>query len=89
MSETTITKTQYNELATSTCTPTGGGSSVCTYQYAQKISTTTSTSTEILGNSTTTINASFIADSTLTIFLIITLCTMFGVMMYNITRKIT
>jgi len=33
--------TQYDLLATSTCTPLGGGASSCVYQYRKEISTTT------------------------------------------------
>lgn len=48
--ETTVTI--HNELSTSTCTPTGGGASTCTYQYTPRTSTTTSTTTGILATST-------------------------------------
>jgi len=33
--------TQYDLMSTSTCTPLGGGSSRCVYQYIKEISTTT------------------------------------------------
>lgn len=46
-----VTVTNYSELATSTCTPLGGGASTCSYQYV----TRTSVSTTTQGQATSTL----------------------------------
>jgi len=47
--------TQYDLMASSTCTPIGGGANTCVYNYIKKISTTTQ------NTPTTTVNYETVA----------------------------
>lgn len=81
MNTTNLTATNYSELATSTCTPTGGGASRCVYEYLNKVSY--STSTQQLATSTVTFH------ETATVSMLIGLGIVIATITAILVRKLT
>jgi len=79
-----VTRIQSRELATSTCTPTGGGASNCSYSYRETLTYSTTTIQNTEANATTTTNLAGIE----TIWLLFTLGVMVTVGVAYIAKKL-